>query len=304
MKKLLPGHLAHTLAILLTFLMTLTVFAAPLLWQGVRLLTDENLHESVALDSAVTDAQMVRITNMVEDLAAEQSFDPATVLALVTPDAVRAYNVEVVRWWMGLLQPDPVLTAPEWDAEAIQDAVREDPLFQEAVSSTLRRATARDKVAYPIAEAIQSTVLPIRDQLVTLAMPKALEKITEKVDLYGLLELAGTAPLLLMGASALLALLVLALMRRRVCKGGMYIGSALAAAGLLTLITLGTVALINPCAMIAQSSSLLALQAGLLLKKLAMPLVIIAAAELAAGLVLIAVHQRRMSHLTSRSLSA
>ena len=304
MKKLLPGHLAHTLAILLTFLMTLTVFAAPLLWQGVRLLTDENLHESVALDSAVTDAQMVRITNMVEDLAAEQSFDPATVLALVTPDAVRAYNVEVVRWWMGLLQPDPVLTAPEWDAEAIQDAVREDPLFQEAVSSTLRRATARDKVAYPIAEAIQSTVLPIRDQLVTLAMPKALEKITEKVDLYGLLELAGTAPLLLMGASALLALLVLALMRRRVCKGGMYIGSALAAAGLLTLITLGTAALINPCAMIAQSSSLLALQAGLLLKKLAMPLVIIAAAELAAGLVLIAVHQRRMSHLTSRSLSA
>ena len=304
MKKLLPGHLAHTLAILLTFLMTLTVFAAPLLWQGVRLLTDENLHESVALDSAVTDAQMVRITNMVEDLAAEQSFDPATVLALVTPDAVRAYNVEVVRWWMGLLQPDPVLTAPEWDAEAIQDAVREDPLFQEAVSSTLRRATARDKVAYPIAEAIQATVLPIRDQLVTLAMPKALEKITEKVDLYGLLELAGTAPLLLMGASALLALLVLALMRRRVCKGGMYIGSALAAAGLLTLITLGTAALINPCAMIAQSSSLLALQAGLLLKKLAMPLVIIAAAELAAGLVLIAVHQRRMSHLTSRSLSA
>ena len=304
MKKLLPGHLAHTLAILLTFLMTLTVFAAPLLWQGVRLLTDENLHESVALDSAVTDAQMVRITNMVEDLAAEQSFDPATVLALVTPDAVRAYNVEVVRWWMGLLQPDPVLTAPEWDAEAIQDAVREDPLFQEAVSSTLRRATARDKVAYPIAEAIQSTVLPIRDQLVTLAMPKALEKITEKVDLYGLLELAGTAPLLLMGASALLALLVLALMHRRVCKGGMYIGSALAAAGLLTLITLGTAALINPCAMIAQSSSLLALQAGLLLKKLAMPLVIIAAAELAAGLVLIAVHQRRMSHLTSRSLSA
>ena len=138
----------------------------------------------------------------------------------------------------------------------------------------------------------------------TLAMPKALEKITEKVDLYGLLELAGTAPLLLMGASALLALLVLALMRRRVCKGGMYIGSALAAAGLLTLITLGTAALINPCAMIAQSSSLLALQAGLLLKKLAMPLVIIAAAELAAGLVLIAVHQRRMSHLTSRSLSA
>ena len=304
MKKLLPGHLAHTLAILLTFLMTLTVFAAPLLWQGVRLLTDENLHESVALDSAVTDAQMVRITNMVEDLAAEQSFDPATVLALVTPDAVRAYNVEVVRWWMGLLQPDPVLTAPEWDAEAIQDAVREDPLFQEAVSSTLRLATARDKVAYPIAEAIQATVLPIRDQLVTLAMPKALEKITEKVDLYGLLELAGTAPLLLMGASALLALLVLALMRRRVCKGGMYIGSALAAAGLLTLITLGTAALINPCAMIAQSSSLLALQAGLLLKKLAMPLVIIAAAELAAGLVLIAVHQRRMSHLTSRSLSA
>lgn len=304
MKKLLPGRLAHTFAILLTFLMTLTVFAAPLAWQGVRLLTDEALHESVALDSAVNDAQMVRITNMVEDLAAEQSFDPATVLALVTPEAVRTYNVEVVHWWMGLLQPDPVLTAPEWDADAIQDAVREDPLFQEAVSSTLRRATARDKVAYPIAEGIQSTVLPIRDQLVTLAMPKVLEKVSERVDLYSLLDLAGKAPLLLTCVSAVLAMLVLALMHRRVCKGGMYIGSALSAAGLLTLITLGVIALINPCAMIAQASSLLALQAGLLLKKLALPLVIIAAAELAVGLVLIAVHQRRMSRLTSRSIAA
>ncbi|MDY4138989.1 MAG: hypothetical protein SOY30_06605 [Eubacteriales bacterium] len=304
MKKLLPGRLAHTFAILLTFLMTLTVFAAPLAWQGVRLLTDEALHESVALDSAVNDAQMVRITNMVEDLAAEQAFDPATVLALVTPEAVRAYNAEVVHWWMCLLQPDPVLTAPEWDADAIQDAVREDPLFQEAVSSTLRRATARDKVAYPIADGIQSTVLPIRDQLVTLAMPKVLEKVSEKVDLYSLLDLAAKAPLALMGVSALLALLVLALMHRRLCKGGMYIGSALSAAGLLTLITMGAFALLNPCAMIAQASSLLALQAGLLLKKLALPLVIIAVAELAVGLVLIAVHQRRLTRLASRSLAA
>lgn len=300
MKKLLPGRLAHTLAILLTLLMTLTVFAAPLLWQGVRLLTDEALHESVALDSAVNDAQMVRITNMVEDLAGAQSFDPATVLALVTPDAVRAYNGEVIRWWMGLLQPDPVLTAPEWDAEALQDAVREDPLFQEAVPSTLRRATARDKVAYPIAEGVQATVLPIRDQLVTLAMPKVLEK----VDLPRLVSLAGMVPPALAGASALLALLVLALMHRRLCKGGMYIGSALSAAGLLTLITLGAVALINPAGMIAQASSLLALQAELLLKKLALPLVITAAAELAVGLALIAVHQRRMTRLASGSIAA
>lgn len=300
MKKLLPGKLAHTLAILLTLVMTLTIFAAPLAWQAVRLLTDKTLHESVALDSDVTDAQMVRITNMVEDLAKEQSFDPATVLALVTPEAVRDYNVEVIRWWMGLLQPDPGLTAPEWDAEAIQDAVRADPLFQEAVSSTLRRATARDKVAYPIAETIQSTVLPIRDQLVTLAMPKVLEK----VDAPRLVSLASKLPLALMGVSVVLALLVLALMHRRLCKGGMYIGSALSAAGLLTLITLGVIALINPCAMIAQASSLLALQAGLLLKKLALPLVIMAVAELAVGFALIGVHQRRMTRLATRGLAA
>ncbi|MGN1021204.1 MAG: hypothetical protein ACI4O7_12625 [Aristaeellaceae bacterium] len=300
MKKLLPGRLAHTFAIVLTFLMTLTIFLTALSWQGVRLLTDEALHESVALDSTVTDTQMVRITNMVEDLAAEHSFDPATVLALVTPDAVRAYNVEVVHWWMGLLQPDPEFAAPEWDAEAIQDAVREDPLFQEAVTATLRRATARDAVAYPVAEAIQSTVLPIRDQLVTLAMPK----VVEKIDLPRLVALAGKAPLLLAGVSAVLMLLVLALMHRRVCKGGMYVGSALAASGLLTLITMGVIALINPVGMIAQASSLLALQVGLLLKKLALPLGIIAAAELAAGLALIGVHQRRMTRLATRGITA
>ena len=300
MKKLLPGKLAHTLAILLTLLMTLTVFAAPLAWQAVRLLTDEKLHESVALDSDVTDAQMVRITNMVEDLAQEQSFDPATVLALVTPDAVRAYNVEVIQWWMGLMQPDPELSAPEWDAAALQEAVRADSLFQEAVSPTLRRATARDKVAYPIAEAIQSTVLPIRNQLLTLAMPKVLEK----VDAPRLLSLAGKLPLALAGASAVLALLVLALMHRRLCKGGMYIGSALSAAGLLTLAAMGLVMLLNPCDMIARASSLLAMQAGLLLKKLALPLLILAVAELVAGLALIGVHQRRMTRLATRGLAA
>ncbi|MGN0745083.1 MAG: hypothetical protein ACI4ML_00260 [Aristaeellaceae bacterium] len=300
MKKLLPGKLAHTLAILLTLLMTLTLFAAPLAWQGVRLLTDEKLHESVALDSDVTDAQMVRITNMVEDLAQEHSFDPATVLALVTPEAVRAYNVEVIQWWMGLMQPDPELSAPEWDALAIQEAVRADPLFQEAVTPTLRRATARDKVAYPIAETIQSTVLPIRDKLVTLAMPKALEK----VDLPGLLALADKLPLALTGASAVLALLVLGLMHRRLCKGGMYIGSALSAAGLLTLAAMGLVMLLNPCGMIAQASSMLAMQAGLLLKKLALPLLILSVAELVAGLALIGVHQRRMTRLATRGLEA
>ena len=60
---------------------------------------------------------------------------------------------------------------------------------------------------------------------------------------------------------------------------------------------------IRICLTAIAASSLLALQAGLLLKKLALPLVIIAAAELAVGLALIGVHQRRMSRLTSRSIA-
>ncbi|MGN0778819.1 MAG: hypothetical protein ACI4MJ_06700 [Aristaeellaceae bacterium] len=293
MKRLFPGRLAHTMAVLMTLLLTLTLFAAPLVWQAVRLMTDRQLHERVALDPAVTQAQMARITQAVEALAAEQSFAPSTVLELVTEDGVRAYNQEVIGWWMGLFQPDPVFAAPGWDPEPVQEAVRADALFQETVPATMRRTTARDQVAYPVAKAVQSAVLPLRSQLVTLAMPAVLAK----VDAPRLLSLLEKAPLLLAGVSVLLAGLILLVMHRRLCKGGMYIGSAMAASGLLTLLLIGGIVLLDPCGMVAQASSLLAMQLGLLGQQLAWPLLAGALAELAVGAGLMALHQRRIGLL-------
>lgn len=300
MKKHMPGKFAHTLAVIFSLLLTLMVFLTGLSWQGVRVLTDKELHRSVALDKAVADAQYARIVNDIENLAQAQSFAPETVLALVTSEAVQQYNLDVIDWWMGLMQPDPVIPAPAWDQDALQTAVREDALFQEAVRSTQRRAVARDKIAYPIAMSIQESVLPIRTQLLGIAMPKVLER----VDVPQLIALASKAPLALGAACVALIVLVVLCMCRCPIKAKLYVCSALAASGILTAAMLAGILLLNPCAMIAQGSTLLALQAGILGKKVGLVLGILAIAEVLVGYLLIALYQHRMARKAAKDIAA
>ncbi len=300
MKKRMPGKFAHILTVLLTLLMTLTLFLSALSWQGIRLLTNEKLHHSIAGDPAVTAAQMERITATVNEVAAAQSFDPATVMALVTEDAVRDFSLQSASWWLGFLQDDPVIAAPVWDTQAMEDAVREDELFRESVKSTLRRSVARDSVAYPIAQTIQEAVLPIRTQLISFAMPEVLSRI----DMPAIMNMAVNIPLLLAAVSLAMAMLILIVMHRCVCKGGMYIGSGLAASALLTLMLLLGVLLLDPAAFIAQANALLALQVSMLLSQLALPLLIASMSALVIGFMLIALHQKRMRQLIVRSIAA
>lgn len=300
MNKRMPGKLAHGLSILLTLLMTLTLLLCMFSWQGVRLLTDSDLHHSIASATSVTDAQMERIQAAIDEIAAEQPIQPETLTELITPDAIRTYSIACSDWWMGLVQAEPTLAAPEWDAQAIEDAVREDELFQENVRSTLRRATARDQIAYPLAQTIQETVMPLRTQLISFVLPEVLER----VDVPALLTLAAKVPMLCLAASGVLALLILLLMYRCPCKGGLYIGSALAAAALLVLLMMLGIAVLNPASLVAQANSLLALQLSLLLKQLAVKPLCICISMLVIGFCLIALHQSRMRIRIVRSIAA
>lgn len=300
MNKRMPGKLAHGLSILLTLLMTLTLLLCMFSWQSVRLLTDSDLHHAVASADEVTNAQMERIQAAIDEIAAEQPIQPETIAELVTPDAIRTYSIACSDWWLGLLQAEPTLAAPEWDTQAIEDAVREDECFQENVRSTLRRATARDQIAYPLAQTIQETVLPLRTQLISFVLPEVLER----VDVPALLTLAAKIPLFCLAACVVLALLVLLLMHRCPCKGGLYIGSALAAAALLVLLFMLGIVLLNPAALVAQANALLALQLSLLLKQLALKPLCISVSMLVIGFCLIALHQSRMRVRIVRSIAA
>ncbi len=297
----MPGFFAHALSALLALLLTVSLLLSALTLTMTRLLTDQGLHEGIATDALVTQAQMDAIKARVEALAEAQSFQPETVTALILPEELRAYNRAVVSWWMDLLLfSEADITAPVWDTQTIQAAVLEDLLFQEAHTPATRRTIARDQVAFPVGKEIQRSVLPLRTQLIELAT----KTVRDRTDASTYLELFIRLPLWLGGVSVLLALMILVLMHRRLCKGGLYIGSALAAAGLILLLALLLTALADVPGMVRELSSLLALQVNLLLQALAIPTAGMAAAGMLLGFGLIGQHQRRMGRLTARSEAA
>ncbi len=301
MSKRMPGFFAHALSALLALLLTVSLLLTALTLTMTRVLTDQGLHEGIATDALVTNAQMDAITAKVTALAEAQSFQPETVTALIAPEELRAYNRDVTRWWMDLLTfPEADTAAPVWDTQAIQEAVLEDPLFQEAHTPATRRTIARDQVAFAVGREIQSAVLPLRTQLIALAA----DAVRDRLDVSAHLDVFTQLPLWLGGVSAVLALMILLLTHRRLCKGGLYIGSALAAAGLILLLVLVLTAAADVPGMLGELSALLALQVNLLLQALAIPTAGMAAAGLLLGFGLIGQHQRRMSRLAAHSEAA
>lgn len=292
----LPGKLAHTLSVVLTFLLTLTLLLTCLTWQMHRVAANSALHESIATDSRILALQMVRIQARVEELAREHHFHKETAMQFITIDALADYNREVTAWWMGLLGEEPEMEAPEWDVSEIEAAVREDALFQENTPANMRRSTARDLVAYEIGLAARKAVLPVRSDILGIIMPKVLEK----VDVPTLMNYLALAPQLCGGASIALALLLLLVMLRRVSKAALYIGAGMGAAALCIAGVGCVVYLLDIPGMIAEISTLLAAQVSLLTKQVALQAGLFAAVCLVVGLALIGLHQLDMRRLCRR----
>ncbi len=292
----LPGRVAHGAAWVLTLLLTLCLTMTCLGWQAARVLTDASLHEGVALDSRVQSAQMARIEEKVAQLAADYAFQPETIMSLIDEESLADYNRQVTRWWMGLFQPEPELEAPSWDTSAMEQAVREDALFQESTAANMRRTIARDKVAYQAGQAIRRAVLPVRADILAALMPT----VTERVNLPALAHGVRLLPALCGAVACLAALLLLAVMHARLSKAALYLGAGLGAAGLCTLGLCLMAGLPGISGLVGQVSSLLALQLKLLGGALLRQAGIFAAAALLLGMGLIALHQRDMRRLCKR----
>jgi len=299
-KNRLPGKLAHGLAILATFLLTVVLSVGCITWQVREVAADEDLHTSIALNDRVQAAQMERIEGAVHDLAEQYHFSPDTVMGIVTPEAVAQYNRDVIAWWMQLLTDDPVTDAPEWDASEVEAAVREDALFQENTPSTQRRTIARDGVAYEVGRAVTKAVLPVRTTLLSLALPMALER----VDVPHYMQLVNIAPRVCVLAAVALCVILVVLMRRRASKALMYLGSALAATALILAGCVLAVWSLGLTAMAGEVSSLLAMQLDLLIGHILLQAAVVTAVCLAAGCVLIAVHQHDMKRFLRGQRSA
>lgn len=290
-----PCVLAHVLAVLCAVMLVAAVAACGLTWQVNRLLTDAELHESVALDVRVTDVQFARVENTVHELAAKYAFAPETVMDLVTRESLADYSREVIAWWMGLLAEDPVLDAPEWDTADVEQAVREDELFQANTPSTQRRSVARDQVAYAVGQAVDRAVLPVRMKLVAPLLPM----VFQKVDVLRYMGYLSMAPAVLAGAAAVLCLVILLAMRRRLSLGMLYIGSGLIGGALMLALAGAAVFALNVTGQVAELSPIMGMQLSLLTKQLAWQSGLYALACLTVGAVLIGLYQacsKRSAH--------
>lgn len=278
-RKTRPARaLQSVLGYVLAVLLAVSLAAACVLTLVSALLTDQALHERVAQDRRVLGAQSVRIGEMVSEMAERWSFAPETVLDVLAQEGLEAYNREIVGWWMSLMGEEPSLEAPLPDTEAMEEAVRADELFRENTSEFMRRTIAQDDVAYPIAKAMREIVMPLRVSLISLGMPKVLER----VDMPRLIGLLGTAKAALFALAAVLLLLILFTQgKRRWVRA-----SAGVTAAFIVLAVLTVLAARAPAA-IAEYSQILSLQAGVLASVLAAPVLLTEAGILLAGVLLL-----------------
>ena len=264
----------------LALLLTVSLTAACGLALINKLLTDQALHERVALDPRVLDAQTERVEGTVRALAETYHFAPETVLGMAARKSLEAYGREMVAWWMGLTREHAETEAPFPDTAAMEEAVREDALFRESTEDYMRRSVARDDIAYPIGLAMQQAVMPLRVLLLSLAVPK----VKERVDVPRLMSLMSTAPTAALALAAVfMALLLLTQGRRR----WLFASAGFMASFILLAAVTAMVATADWPGAMAAYSPLLSLQLSVLLGVLAPPVLLTEGVILLAAIMLL-----------------
>lgn len=280
MKRKTPALWAKIISWILSLVMVISMLGGMGLMAMQSLLTDAALHERVALNEEVIDAQMLKINSRVEELAQQHHFKPETVMDIVSREAVAQYGREVVDWWMGMFRAEPDTMIPEFEVADIQAAVRADELFKEHTAESLRLRIARDEVAYEVGMAVKDAVLPIRTSLVELAVPVVLSR----VDMARVMELLDMAKKVLLGLWVALAVLMLLICRGP--AGAVYAGGAVAAAGLLMIPGVLGMMLLELPRMIQPLSEMLSAQVRLLGNEMARDLLMKSGVMILAGQVL------------------
>lgn len=280
MKKQQKRHFfRHLVCAVLSFLLTASLLVTTMVGVVGMLLFDRGLHERTALSDAVIDAQMKRLTAEISEICDEYSVSEEMILPLVTRESVTAYNREVISWWMGMYQGGGVAPAPEWQAADLETAVREDEMFQSAVSSAQRKMVARDRVAPAIRKAISDAVLPVRDSLLSFAMAK----IVERIDLAAYAGILYYAPLASLAVSALLTALICLVFKGRPRRRALWGSSPFMAAAFVVIGALALLALLNIPAQVAEMSEILAMQVAALMRALYLRMALTSAVCLLGG---------------------
>lgn len=173
--------------------------------------------------------ELEMIREKVNELAAIHGFQAGPVMNTLTDEVIADLDIQAAAWWNTLLAEGTAAEEPQM----ITDSIREQLSMDEGFIGGDTEADADRKISQAesaIERAVVRTVLPMRGNLMTLAMTEA----GKRVDLPSLVHFATGIPLFLLALCFLLSGGI-ACMDRRLSESLRYIGSAMGGGALLVL---------------------------------------------------------------------
>ena len=289
-KLMMPGIAARTIAWVLTFVLAFLLLADLFLFFGNGLIRDQGLHTETATAARVMDAEMAVIDDRIDTLAEQYHFDPTPVHALISREKVSRFARDVVAWWTDLTGKNAETRVPEFVCDELEELIRSDEGFLKNTPKAKQKNTARDQVAAEITQTVTRVVIPLRKDLITLALVKG----TEKADVPLYASYLKWAPWLLLTVGVLLAALITLLLSRRISEALLHLGGALGAGGLVFLAGVAALPMLNLTGYTGEISTLLSIQLELLHGGIMRRAVPVALLCLVAGFAMIGLEKRAL----------
>ena len=264
----MPAWWVHFPAAVCALLLTALLFGTFLGSLGLQVMTSRNLHERNALARDVVDQQMVRIGEDVNRLAAEYGFDPQDILPLIDRESVENLDREVVKWWTEFAATGRLAEEPYYVLTGADETLKADRGFTEQLES-MKVLTTVDEIISRVNNAVQKSAMLFRALLVETVIRFA----GERFNLTEIMKLLRLIPLITGMGSLTAAGLIALLMSRKIQTAGQYIGGAMTAAGLLTLLTLLLAKLLGIRQMISEASAALERQYAYLARTLTLEMI-------------------------------
>ncbi len=245
----LPWRGTAVPAAICALLLTVCLLGAGFGLLAVQVTTSRELHERGALAEEAVNAQMDRIERDIRKLAEEEGFDAEKLLSLIGRERVEQMDREIIAWWTGFAATGKLEQEPEFSLEEGRKILLEDETWIAKGNAMMAESRSID-VIRRAEKAVRKSGMQFRDLLL-----KAAERLAgDRVNLPRAAGLIRSLPGLCGAAALLLAGLIALVRSRRIQTAGQYIGGALSAAGLLSLLTLALIRGLGIRGMIAEAS--------------------------------------------------
>ena len=244
-------RVAGVLGLILTLFLVLAACSGLLL----SVLCDDALRERIVTDPEVLEAELGQIERKVQEASAAYGLEWEEIMQTLMPDVLSPLNLRASRRISELLRNGRLEEAPVLDGAVLEEMLQE--------SGVVIDEDVRENAGLLLQEtgkAVTETVLGLRD----LLLRAGVKTLKGSMNLPAMSAALQRLPVLFGMLCLLLTGLIALTVSRRISVSFRYIGAALAAAGILTVLCGGLVRLANIGGGLAAVSPMLAAEYRLL----------------------------------------